>query len=268
MSTEQSHIDEVLGRISEGLELAERIFRDFTPGRIQAERKAGGDPVTEADHAVNEALLKLLPRDDEGWLSEESKDDSRRLGARRIWVVDPLDGTREFVMGLPEWCVSIGFVEDGEPIAGGIFNPATNETFLGARGKGVRYNGSPSRMSERESLDGGLVLASRNEVERGVWELFADAAFRLRPLGSVAYKLALVAAGKADATWTVIPKNEWDVAAGAALVLAAEGSVYEPDGSYRRFNLANTLMTGLVAHPTSLEHDVKEQVARHLAARK
>ncbi len=268
MSSERSHIDGILDRIREGLELAERVFRDFTPGKTHAEKKAGGDPVTAADNAVNEALLTLLPRDGEGWLSEESADDSSRLSARRVWVVDPLDGTKEFITAIPEWCVSIGFVEDGEPIAGGIFNPATKESFLGARGKGVLYNGSPSRMSSRDSLEGSLVLASRGEVKRGEWEIFANAVFKVKPMGSVAYKLALVAAGKADATWTVVPKNEWDVAAGAALVLAAGGVVYEPDGSTRQFNSANPLLTGLVAHPASLERDVKEQVARHLAERR
>ena len=268
MSSERSQIGGILDRIREGLELAEHVFRDFTPGQTQAERKVGGDLVTAADNAVNEALMSLLPRDGEGWLSEESVDDSNRLSARRVWVVDPLDGTKEFVTAIPEWCVSIGFVEDGEPVAGGIFNPATKESFLGARGKGVLYNGSPSRMSSRDSLGGSLVLASRSEVQRGEWEIFTDAVFAVKPMGSVAYKLALVAAGKADATWTVVPKNEWDVAAGAALVLAAGGAVYEPNGGTRRFNDANPLLTGLVAHPASLEHDVTEQVARHLAGRR
>ena len=131
-------------------------------------------------------------------------------------MVDPLDGTREFVAGIPEFCVSIGMVEDGVPVAGGICNPATNEIFLGAIDCGVTYNGKPAQPSQRTSLEGALLLASRSEIKRGEWKPFESAGFKIRPMGSVAYKLALVSAGLADATFTLTPKNEWDVAAGAA----------------------------------------------------
>ena len=94
--------------------------------------------------------------------------------------------------GIPEFCVSIGFVENGRPVAGGICNPATNEIFLGSVESGVTYNGKPSQTSQRRSLEGALVLASRSEVNRGEWKPFEDAAFEIRAMGSVAYKLALV----------------------------------------------------------------------------
>ncbi|HSF19714.1 MAG TPA: 3'(2'),5'-bisphosphate nucleotidase CysQ [Vicinamibacteria bacterium] len=258
---------DVLARIQEALEAAASVVKDFTSGRIEAEKKRGGDPVTEADRAVNQALHALLPRSGEGWLSEETVDDKSRLDQRRVWVVDPLDGTKEFVTGIPEWCVSVGFVEDGAPIAGGIFNPATGEKIVGARGHGVLYNGEPAQMSHRRSLEGGLVLASRSEVDRGEWKAFQDADFEVRPVGSVAYKLGLVAAGRADATWTIVPKNEWDVAAGAALVLAAGGSVYEPEGELPEFNRENTLLRGLVANPKSLDEAVRGQITYALQAR-
>ena len=89
-------------------------------------------------------LRQNLLRDGEGWLSEESVDDLSRLEKSRVWVVDPLDGTREFVKGIPEFCVSIGYVENGRPVAGGICNPATNETFIGSIETGVLYNGKPA----------------------------------------------------------------------------------------------------------------------------
>ncbi len=88
--------------------------------------------MTEADHAVDAVLRQNLLRDGEGWLSEESVDDPLRLQCSRVWVVDSLDGTREFVKGILEFCASIGFVENGCPVAGGIYNPATDETFLGS----------------------------------------------------------------------------------------------------------------------------------------
>jgi len=257
-----------LDRIEKGLREAGRVLERFTPGEVEAEKKAGGDPVTAADSAVDDVLKALLPRDGEGWLSEETTDDLRRLETRRVWVVDPLDGTKEFVLGIPEWCVSIGYVEDGVPVAGGIFNPQSGETILGGRGAGVRYNGESASMSERSSLDGALVLGSRSESKRGEWDLFQSEStpFTIRPMGSVAYKLGLVAAGKADATWTVVPKNEWDVAAGVALILAAGGEAYEPDGTPRVFNQRDPLLKGLVAHPPQLGRDVQAAVARHLRA--
>ena len=114
-------------------------------------------------------------------------------------------------------------VENGIPVAGGICNPATDELILGSRDTGVTYNGKPAQPSQRKDLHGALVLASRSEVKRGEWKQFESAEFNIRPMGSVAYKLGLVAAGHADLTFTLVPKNEWDVAAGAALVESAGG---------------------------------------------
>src|ERR1700729_2766196 len=204
----------ILKRIEAGIEAARTVFARFTPGAIETEYKIGHDPVTEADRAVDAVLRQNLLRDGEGWLSEETVDDLTRLDKSRVWVVDPLDGTREFVAGIPEFCVSIAMVENGRPVAGGICNPATNETFLGSLESGVTYNGKPVRPSQRTTLDGATVLASRSETKRGEWKQFEGANFKIRQMGSVAYKLALVSAGLADITFTLVPKNEWDVAAG------------------------------------------------------
>src|SRR5690348_14248549 len=122
---------EILDRIHSALEAARTVLKGFTPGAIETEYKSGHDPVTEADRAVDALLHKHLLRDGEGWLSEETVDDVSRMQKRRVWVVDPLDGTREFVTGIPEFCVSIGLVEDGTPIAGGICNPVTDELIMG-----------------------------------------------------------------------------------------------------------------------------------------
>src|SRR5262252_8232325 len=108
---------ETLQRIQSAMEAARVVFGRFTPGAIATEYKIGHDPVTEADRQLDAVLRKELLRDGEGWLSEESVDDYTRLEKSRVWVVDPLDGTREFVAGIPEFCVSVGMVEDGRPIA-------------------------------------------------------------------------------------------------------------------------------------------------------
>jgi myo-inositol-1(or 4)-monophosphatase len=174
-----------------------------------------------------------------------------------VWIVDPLDGTREFLAGIPEWSISIGYVEDGTPVAGGICNPQTGESVVGGLGHGVVLNGEAVVARSRHTLDGALVLASRSEFRRGEWSEFKNMPFEVRPVGSVAYKLACVAGGLADATWTLQPKNEWDVAAGVALIRAVGGVAYTPSGESPTFNNRDTLMTGLIAHSDSLTAAVR-----------
>ncbi|HEX9942583.1 MAG TPA: 3'(2'),5'-bisphosphate nucleotidase CysQ [Thermoanaerobaculia bacterium] len=251
-----------LARIGEALERARAALQRFTPGEIEARHKVGDDPVTEADTTVDALLREILPRDGEGWLSEETRDDLSRLERRRVWVVDPLDGTREFVTGIPEWCVSVGLVVDGEPVAGGILNPATGETIVGAKGAGVSLNGRPVRVRDRRTLAGATVVASRSEVKRGEWQGYREDLFAIRPTGSVAYKLGLVAAGLVDATWTLTPKHEWDVAAGVALVLAAGGAIVAGSPEEFRFNRAKPKLTRLIAAHPALIPEIKAEIAR------
>src|ERR1700678_290406 len=254
----------ILGRIQAALEASRAVFARFTPGEIETEYKTGLDPVTEADRALDVVLRQELLREGEGGLSEESADDPIRLQRSRVWVVDPLDGTREFVKGIPEFCISIGFVENGRPVAGGIYNPATDETFLGAIDAGVTYNGKPSLPSQRKTLEGALILASRSEVKRGEWKPFENGAFTVRPMGSVAYKLALVSAGLADITFTLTPKNEWDVVAGAALVRSAGGFVSTLDKADLIANRRDPLLSGLLASGPFLKDQLLALVEPHI----
>ncbi|HZQ95610.1 MAG TPA: 3'(2'),5'-bisphosphate nucleotidase CysQ [Candidatus Sulfotelmatobacter sp.] len=253
----------ILTRIDAAIAAAREVFAQFTPGAIQAEFKAGHDPVTEADRALDAVLRKNLLRDGEGWLSEESVDDVSRLEKSRVWVVDPLDGTREFVQGIPEFCVSIALVENGRPVAGGICNPATGETILGAVDCGITYNGSPAQPSQRKSLRGALILASRSEMKRGEWQQFQGGDYQIRPMGSVAYKLGLVASGRADITFTLTPKNEWDVAAGVALVESAGGFVSTLEKSSLIANRRNPLLSGLLACGPFLKDELLGMLEPH-----
>lgn len=250
-------------RIQEALERAAEALKPFESGSVQARLKDGDELVTEADHAVNRALHSILRCNGAGWLSEESVDDRSRLKNDQVWIVDPIDGTSEFVAGIPEWCVSIAFVQHGVAIAGGIMNPATHETFLGAAGSGFTYRGEDVPAASAAGLTGATVLASRSEVKRGEWEAFRNSAFTVKPMGSVAYKLARVAAGLADATWTLTPKHEWDVAAGVALVEASGGFVSTLDFSRPIFNRANVLLPGLVAARRGLEDEIVSLLRPH-----
>ena len=248
-----------LAKIREALLKAAEAIRPFTPGAVDYDEKSSrGDPVTAADLAANEVLLGILPGEGEGWLSEETRDSAERLTHSRVWVVDPLDGTREFVDGIPEWCISIGLVEDGVPVAGGILSPTTDQLVLGSVETGVTLNGEPVQAERKQGLDGAVILASQSEWKRGEWDRFADAPFTVKPCGSVAFKLGQVAAGLADGTWTLVPKNEWDVAGGAALMLAAGGTLMHADGSQRRFNQPNPLMPNFLAAHEELLRDFRE----------
>ena len=253
-----------LERIESAIEAAKTVFSRFTSGEIAAEYKAGHDPVTEADHALDAVLRKNLLRKDEGWLSEETVDDRSRLAHSLVWVVDPLDGTREFVAGIPEFCVSIALVDCGRPVAGGICNPATEEIFLGAVDSGLTYNGVAARASQRNTLAGALVLASRSETKRGEWLAFQNAAFKVQPMGSVAYKLARVSAGLADATFTLTPKHEWDVAAGAALLISGGGCVQTQSGTDLICNRADPLISGLIGSGPLLKSELLEFLTPYL----
>jgi myo-inositol-1(or 4)-monophosphatase len=256
--------EEVLTRIQEGLEAAGRVLQKYTSGNIASRIKKGGSAVTEADLAVDKVLKNILPRGEEGWLSEETPDQPERLKQRRVWLVDPIDGTKEFISGIPEWCVSIGLVQDGEAVAGGIYNQATGQTIIGATSTGVRLNGNPVQASPARSLPGARVLASRSEVARGEWEEFSAAGISVQPTGSVAYKLALVAAGLAEATWTLTPKHEWDVVGGVALVRAAGGAARTLQWNDPVFNRKPPLLDGLIACGPGLIDEIADLLKPHL----
>ncbi len=229
------------------LDAGGEIYRSRSTENVRVHKKKGGDPVTDAELEVNQLLLEMLVQDGDGWLSEESVDDEERLRCSRIWLVDPLDGTKEYVAGIPEWCISIALMEDGRFVAGGILNPQTDELIYGSHEIGVVCRNGPARHADMNILPReALVLASRSEVQRGEWKRFGRASFQVLAMGSVAYKLALVAAGKADATWTLVPKHEWDVAAGVALLQFARGHVLTTEGLPPSFNQTPPLFPGLV----------------------
>lgn len=194
------------------------------------------DPCTVLDREINRLILQQLPLPGEGWLSEESRDTGDRLLASRLWIVDPIDGTREFVQGIPEWCVSVALIEDHEAVAGGILNPSTGELFLGSKETGLEIESAVPARQYKRAPEAGCMLVSRREYGQGKWSVGERTDPEIVPVGSIAYRLAHVAAGYADATCTFETRSEWDIAGGVALVLAAGGQVQALDGSAIRFN--------------------------------
>lgn len=225
--------------------------------------KGKDNPVTQADLEADRALKKMLhdPFPEYGWLSEETADSEARLKCRRVWIVDPLDGTKEFINGIPEFCVAVALVEDGEPVLGVTYNPIKREMFWCARGMGCHLNSKPARVTRTRALHRANVLASRSETARGEWEVF-HGQLKVSPTGSVAYKLALVAAGKADATFTRSPKSEWDIASGAALILEAGGTMTDIHGKQIRFNQPHVKVAGMIAD-NSVLHPQLVKIAPH-----
>lgn len=257
MNSAQQFERDVLRRIQAALEAGCAAVSSLPADVGPVGYKPSHDPVTQADHLLDDVLRRHLLQPGEIWVSEESGGDTQPPRQGRVWVVDPLDGTREYLAGVPEWCLSVALVEDGRGVAAGICNPRSGEMFLGSRA-GVTYNGGKAAVRHCSSLAGALVLASRSESGRGEWERFRGADFTVKPVGSVAYKLALVAAGLADATWTLVPKHGWDVAAGAFLVEAAGGFVCAPDGAPLNLDPPGTLIPGMVAGASDLRRELLE----------
>ena len=206
---------------------------------------------SESDDLLKERLLGAFP--DYGWLSEETKDSPERLAKERVWIVDPLDGTREFTLRVPEFCVCVALVENGKPVVGVEYNPATNRMYSAARGAGATLNGSPARVSKQAHVALAHVMASRSEDKRGEWEPFKPYC-HVELTGSVAFKLAELSVGNGDATFTLTPKNEWDICAGTILVEEAGGKVTGLEGEPLVFNRRSPLRPGMVAS-NGLLHD-------------
>lgn len=209
-------------------------------------QKSPREIVTEGDFLANEILKSGLMQNypDYGWLSEESVDDPKRLNQKRVWIVDPIDGTKEFAQKIPEFAISVALVEDGLPIVAAVFNPAQNKLYSATRGGGAYLNAK--RITCRDQVNEKLnLLASRSEFQKGKWDRFSY--HHIAVVGSIAYKLALIAEGVADATFSLGPKNEWDIAAGVLIVQESGGKVSDQLNHSIQFNQANVLVNGIVA---------------------
>jgi myo-inositol-1(or 4)-monophosphatase len=215
------------------LEAGELLMRTRAAG-LEVSYKGKDDPVTQADlnadALIRSGLAQRFPGD--GLLSEETVDDPSRLGCERVWIVDPLDGTSNFVRGGDQFAVSIGLAIRGEPVLGVVYNPARGELFAGAVGLGATLNDKPVTVTSTRDLEGAHLLVSSSEWREGL----KDLTLPIKPISSIAYKLALVAGGLADGTFTANARYEWDVCAGAALVNAAGGIASLRDGSALTLN--------------------------------
>jgi myo-inositol-1(or 4)-monophosphatase len=241
---EQADLDQLLSAVREAGALAMSYFGQSP----RSELKADGTSVSEADLAVDALLKERLHATNSayGWLSEESEDDLIRLTKSRVWIVDPIDGTRAFLKSKPEWTICAGLVEDGHSLLAAVYNPATEEFFHAVRGGGAFLNGTRISVREPVDLEGCCLAASRTQLHSKQW---ASPWPELETIwvNSIAYRLALVAAGKCDGTISLSGKSDWDIAAAHLLVDEAGGIVTTHDASPLVYNLENPRHSSVVS---------------------
>jgi myo-inositol-1(or 4)-monophosphatase len=242
--------DLALAATREAGAIALKFFRDG----VKSWHKKPNDPVSEADLAVDALLKEKLcgARPDYGWLSEES---GQSGSTATRWVVDPIDGTRAFIEGKPEFTICVALVRDGAPVIAAIYNPASEELFEASAGGGAFLNGKPIQASGHASLMEARFLASRRTFERHGWlarTAKADFAYR----NSIAYRMALVAAGKFDAAISLTEKSDWDVVAADLLVREAGGRVTTADGAPLQYGSANYRHPSVIAAGAYVFDDV------------
>jgi myo-inositol-1(or 4)-monophosphatase len=237
-------------------------------GKYDVRDKSKNNPVTSADLEANriirEHIQESFPND--GWLSEEDADDPKRLNESRVWVVDPIDGTKEFIEGVPQFAVSIGFVVDGRPQVAIVFNPAEGEFYRAAAGQGAFLNDKAIHVTQRENIDGATLLVSRSEPQKR-FQVFVDRCV-IAPVGSIAYRLARIGGGYGDGTLTFRNIHEWDICAGVLIVEEAGGKVVDGDGKSLMFNRLPARHKGVVAANPELSGSLQGLWAAAVAERR
>ncbi len=226
--------------------LAAEIIESYCGGErdLRQREKSRDSPVTAADLEANEAIERHLREAFPGdtILSEETVATCRRQGVERLWIVDPLDGTKELIAGIPEFAVSVGLVVSGEPVVGCVYQPHTRECFWGAKEAGAFLDGQRIGVSEVQRLSDATMLASRTETSRGQVKPYSELFGRIEPTGSAALKLARLACARGDLWISTAPKNEWDVCAGDLILREAGGTMITLGAGVRTYNQEKLLL--------------------------
>lgn len=251
---------DLLARIAAVAAEAGRLGMARAAQGFRSWEKYPGSPVCEVDLEID-ALLKarLAAIDPEaGWLSEETADDPARLTRDRLWVVDPIDGTRDYVRGRAGWAVSIALVEGGRPVAGVLDAPARAEAWAAAAGQGATLNGVPIRASRRDALPGARVPTD------ALPKVDADLTAVEKP-NSIALRMAMVADDRADLVATMRWGHEWDIAAAVLIVREAGAMVTDALGGELAFNTPTAQAFGLIVTAPAIHTAAVERLGERAA---
>ncbi len=234
---------------------------DYNIANKNSNKNGVYNPVTDADKAADKYLRQKLTTafPDYGWFSEETKDSNERLQKDRVWIVDPLDGTKEYINKIPMWVVSVALVENKKPIIGIVYNPIKKQFFSAIKGQGSKLNNKTIFCTKNYETLKMTILNSITETKDGLWVPFKNKFGKLKEVGSVAYKLGLTASGKADLFATLRPKNEWDICAGHCIINEAGGKMLDLNGNKISYNNKKSLITpGMLAgYSKSVDNAIK-----------
>jgi len=223
----------------------------------------GAGPVTEADLAVNAMLEKNLraARPDYGWLSEENDDNSDRLDRERVFIVDPIDGTRSFIEGSNTWAHALAVADRGVVTAAVIYLPLRDLMYVAAAEQGAFLNETAITPSHPASVAAADVLAARPNMEAAHWKQGSIPTFQRSYRPSLAYRMALVAQGRFDGMLTLRPSWEWDIAAGDLILREAGALCSDRFGAPLRFNNPHPKVNGVVAAGKTLHREISSALA-------
>lgn len=226
------------------------------------DKEAGAGPVTEADLEVDNFLKNFLSNcePDYGWLSEETEDSSTRLTKTKVFIVDPIDGTRSFIAGDETWAHSLAVVENGIPIAAVIYLPKMDLLYTAEVSKGAFLNGNKISVSQNSELKDAEILAKQSILKENIWKRANSALFRQRYRPSLAYRLALVAEGKFDAMIALGRSWEWDICAGHLIASEAGGSVTTIFGDKILYNSKDGSSKGILAGNPSIHKSLIREI--------
>ena len=229
--------------------------------------KEPGQILTETDLAVDRALKASLGEilASAAWLSEETADDGLRLERARVWVVDPIDGTRSFAKGLPEFTISVALVEDHRPVLACLLNPATGECFEARAGGGATLNDRRLSVTEPAEVSTARIVLSAGERKKRDFQAFFPTA-AVSTIGSLAYKMALVACGRFDAYFSWRRSHDWDIAAALLVLEEAGGRATDRSGQPLQLNQPEPRHQGLIAASPGLHAHLAAVSQSRLAA--
>lgn len=235
--------------------------RHFQIGHAVWDKGFGQGPVTEADIEVDAMLRDRLTsaRPDYGWMSEESADNDDRLHRQRVFIVDPIDGTRAFTEGHRTWAHSLAVVESGRPVTAVVYLPMLGKLYRAERGRGATFNDRPVAASPRQGLAGADILAAHPAFDDQHWRGGAPSVKR-HFRSSLAYRLALVGEGRFDGMLTLRDSWEWDIAAGALIATESGARISDRNGEPLEFNTTSRQTAGVVCATPGVHRTIIERL--------